>query len=115
MGGFVKSRNNILRLALVLVLFMEISAFAQITPTGDSYTNTADPSISYSMRTMLSYFAAIEIAFTILVALACAAVLALVGIYISNQEQSLKRCRPKENRSIFNLVQPSIKPRLLLE
>jgi hypothetical protein len=95
---------------LGLFVFLWSTAYAQITPSGDSYTNTAGPSINYLSRTMFSYFAAIELAFTILVALACAAVLALVGIYISNQAHSLKNCRPEQNRSSLNFVQPSIRP-----
>lgn len=93
---------QILRLAaLAASLLGWTAAYAQITPSGDSYTNTADPALNYVSRAMFSYFAAVELAFTILVALACAAALALIGIYISTQGQSLRNCRPmSRNRGI---------------
>src|SRR4029077_15376709 len=46
-GGIVKSGNKILRLALVLFIFLGMSAFGQITPSADSYTNTVDPTTNY--------------------------------------------------------------------
>jgi hypothetical protein len=78
----------------LLVLFSPVLSLAHMTPSGDSYTNTAGPAINYLSRTLVSYLAAIALAFTILIALACAGVLALTGIYLSNQRQGGKSCKP---------------------
>jgi hypothetical protein len=93
----------------LLILFSPALSQAQITPSGDSYTNTADATVIYALRTMLGYVVAIELAFTILVALACVTVLALIGISISNQRaKSEERQACEQKRSSSNLDQPSI-------
>ncbi len=40
-------------LVLLLSLFSWSAAYAQITPSGDSYTNTADPTTNYGAKTLL--------------------------------------------------------------
>jgi len=82
----------------LLVLFSPVLSHAQITPAGDSYINTADATVNYVLGTMLGYFVAVELVFTILVACACATVMALIGIYISNQRAKSEARRTTEQR-----------------
>jgi hypothetical protein len=45
------------RLVLLLGLFVFLwtAAYAQITPLGDSYLNTADPTTNYGAKTLLDW------------------------------------------------------------
>jgi len=59
----VKSGNKILRLALVPFIFLGMSAFAQITPSADSYTNSADRTTNYGAKTLLDVDGASQITY----------------------------------------------------
>jgi hypothetical protein len=63
MEEIVKSENKILQLALVLFIFLGMSAFAQITPSADSYTNTADSTTNYGAKTLLDVDGASQITY----------------------------------------------------
>jgi hypothetical protein len=48
---------------LFLSLFVDIAAHAQITPTGDAYTNSATPTTNYGAKTLLDVDAASQISY----------------------------------------------------
>src|SRR5580692_12057906 len=48
---------------LSLLVFLSTSAFAQITPLGDAYTNTADPTTNYGAKTLLDVDGASQITY----------------------------------------------------
>jgi hypothetical protein len=50
-------------LSLILLAWMTITAYAQITPLGDSYTNTADPTTNYGAKTLLDVDGATQITY----------------------------------------------------
>ena len=49
----MKTTVQILRLAVLSASLLAWTAFAQITPLGDSYINTADPTTNYGANTVL--------------------------------------------------------------
>ena len=49
----MKNKKNILRLVLVLFVALGMQAFGQITPLGDSYTNSAHPAANYGSAPLL--------------------------------------------------------------
>jgi trimeric autotransporter adhesin len=51
----MKKTNSKMRLAVLLLstLCLLASAYAQLTPLGDAYTNTADPATNYGAKTLL--------------------------------------------------------------
>jgi len=58
-------KNSTKRLAVLLLwtLCLLTSGFAQITPLGDSYTNSADPTTNYGAKTLLDVDAATQITY----------------------------------------------------
>jgi hypothetical protein len=66
-GEHVKNLGAPLRsvslLSLILLAWMTITAYAQITPLGDSYTNTADPTTNYGAKTLLDVDGATQITY----------------------------------------------------
>ena len=63
----MKQTNSKTRLAPVMALLSTLclltSAYAQITPLGDAYTNTADPTTNYGAKTLLNVDGASEITY----------------------------------------------------
>jgi hypothetical protein len=49
----MKNYKTWMALLLLSGLFLVTSAFAQLTPTGDAYTNTVDPTTNYGSKTVL--------------------------------------------------------------
>src|SRR5580700_6279871 len=48
---------------LSLLVFLSTAAYAQITPLGDAYTNTADPTTNYGAKTLLDVDGASQITY----------------------------------------------------
>ena len=59
----MKTTVQILRLAVLSASLLAWTAFAQITPLGDSYINTADPTTNYGANTVLEVDGAQETAY----------------------------------------------------
>ncbi|HTC56202.1 MAG TPA: hypothetical protein VK706_07325, partial [Candidatus Sulfotelmatobacter sp.] len=49
--------------SLGLLVFLWSAAYAQITPLGDSYINTADPTTNYGAKTLLDVDGAAQITY----------------------------------------------------
>lgn len=60
---FVGKLQLLPALVLFLGLFSCVAAYAQITPLGDSYTDTADPTANYGAKTLLDVDGATQIAY----------------------------------------------------
>ena len=63
MKQFVGKLQLLPALVLFLGLFSCVAAYAQITPLGDSYTDTADPTANYGAKTLLDVDGATQIAY----------------------------------------------------
>lgn len=50
-------------LLVFLGLFFWVGAYAQITPLGDAYTNSADPTTNYGAKTLLDVDGATQITY----------------------------------------------------
>lgn len=49
----LKTRLRVINLLSLILLAWTAAAYGQLTPTGDAYTNTADPATNYGAKTLL--------------------------------------------------------------